>query len=165
MSLDQLLKEAGSFSNVFKLARARGLNVEETMQGAMNVDGGLFRTVGCTVRKVGEGTAELGFGFGEAIERRGGMVHGGIVMYTLDNVCGIAVMTVNPGVDQLTSELKVNFLESLRNGPFVATGRVLRVGRSTAVAEGEIRDAGGALCAKGMGTWHLVQAKGSPSQA
>lgn len=85
------------------------------------------------------------------------MVHGGIIMYTLDNVCGIAVMTVNPGVDQLTMELKINFLEPLRKGPFRATGKVVRAGGTFAVAEGEVRDSEGTLCAKGMGTWYMIR--------
>ena len=156
MSFEDLLKEAGSFKSLFELARKNGVNVEQEMQSAMSMDSELFRTVGYKVVAVGEGSAELSFAFGSAIGRRGGMVHGGIVMYTLDNVCGISVMTVNPGMDQLTMELKVNFLEPLRKGPFTATGHVVRAGRSTAVAEGEIRDAEGAVCAKALGTWFMI---------
>ena len=81
-------------------------------------------------------------------------------MYTLDNVCGIAVMTVNRGVDQLPTELKINFLEPLRKGPFRATGKVVRAGGTVAVAEGEVRDAEGTICAKGMGSWYMIKKKG-----
>lgn len=157
MNLDDLLKEAGSFENLFKIAKKRGLNPEEQMQAAMNEDSGLFGTVGYKVVKLEEGRAVVSFPYGDAIARRGGMVHGGIVMYTLDNACGMAVMTVNPGVDQVTLELKVNFLEPLRKGPFTAEGRVVRVGGSTAVAEGEVKDADGLVCAKSLGTWYLIR--------
>lgn len=157
MSLDELLKEAGGYKNLFKAARERGVSVEEQIEAAMSSDNGLFRTVGYRVVKMEEGRAELSFPFSDAITRRGGMIHGGIVMYTLDNVCGMAVMTVNSGIDQVTLELKVNFLEPLREGPFTATGKIVRVGDTTAVAEGEIKDAEGRMCAKSLGTWYMIK--------
>ena len=160
MSFEELLKEAGGYKNLFRAARERGVNIEEQMEAAMSADNGLFRMVGYKVVKIEEGRAELSFPFGNAITRRGGMVHGGIVMYTLDNVCGIAAMTVNSGIDQVTLELKVNFLEPLRKGPFTATGKVVRAGGTTAVAEGEIRDAEGRVCAKSLGTWYMIKNRG-----
>ena len=81
------------------------------------------------------------------------MVHGGVITLALDNACGLAVMTVNQGKNQVTMELKVNFLEKLTDGPFQVIGKVIRSGRTAIVAEGEIRDSNGGLCAKGMGTW------------
>lgn len=156
MSFEQLLSKAGSFVNLFKLARESGTNVEEEMQKAMVADGDLFRTVGYTVTELGDGSAELTFPYSEAVSRRGGMVHGGIIMYSLDNACGIAVMTVNPGTDQLTVELKVNFLKTLKKGPFTVRGKVISRGRKLAVAEGEVRDADGGLCATSTGTWYMT---------
>lgn len=125
----------------------------------MSMDSELFGTVGYKVVKIQKGNAELSFRISKAISRRGGIVHGGIIMYTLDNVCGIAVMTVNPGIDQLTMELKVNFLEPLKRDPFTAKGNVVRAGKTIAVAEGEIRDADGTVCAKSLGTWYMIRKK------
>ncbi len=157
MSFEELLNQAGSFRNLFAMAKKGGADIQAEVQKAMTWDSKLFSTVGYKVVKVGNGRAELSFPYSKAISRRGNIVHGGIVMYTLDNVCGIAVMTVNSGVDQLTMELKINFLEPLRNGPFRATGKVVRAGTTVAVAEGEVRDADGKLCAKGMGTWYMLK--------
>jgi acyl-CoA thioesterase len=157
VSFDRLLEQAGSFKGLFAAARKARADVEAEVQKAMAMDSELFRAVGYEVVKVGEGSAELRFPFSRAVARRGGMVHGGIVMYSLDNACGIAVMTVNPGTDQLTMELKVNFLEPLSKGPFVVLGRVVRAGGRVATAEGEVRDAEGKLCAKSLGTWYMVK--------
>lgn len=123
------------------------------------MDSQLFGDVGFKVVKIRRGKAELSFQLSKMISRRGGIVHGGIIMYTLDNVCGIAVMTMNPGVDQLTMELKVNFLEPLKEGPFTAKGNVVRAGKTVAVAEGEISDSDGSLCAKSLGTWYMIRRK------
>lgn len=152
-----MLDEAGSLRSLFDMAKEGGLDVQEEMQKAMEWDSELWRTVGYSVVKVGGGEAELAFPYGKAITRRGGIVHGGIAMYTLDNVCGIAVMTVNTGLDQVTMELKINFLEPMKKGPFTARAKVVRAGGTVAVAEGEIVDADGRVCAKGMGSWYMMK--------
>jgi len=159
MSFDALLNEVGSFRKLFAMARKQGADVEGELERAMAMDSLLFTTVGFKVEKVRSGRVELSFPFSKAVSRRGGMVHGGIVMYSLDNACGIAVMSVNPGVDQLTMELKVNFLRPLKNGPFRAIGKVVKAGNSVIVVEGELRDAGGALCAKSLGSWFIIRKK------
>jgi uncharacterized protein (TIGR00369 family) len=157
VSFERLLDQAGSFRKLFAMARKGGADIQAEIQKAMSWDSELFRTVGFTVSKVGDGEAELIFPYSKPITRRGGIVHGGIIMYSLDNACGIAVMTVNPGVDQLTLELHVNFLAPLRKGPFRAVGKVVRAGGSVAVAEGELRDADGVLCAKSLGSWYMTK--------
>ena len=133
------------------------MDIEAELERAMTADSDLFKIVGFKVVKVRTGRAELSFPYSKAVTRRGGLVHGGIVMYSLDNACGIAAMSVNPGVDQLTTELKVNFLRPLRKGPFRAIGRVVKAGNSVVVVEGEVRDAEGALCAKSLGSWYIIR--------
>jgi uncharacterized protein (TIGR00369 family) len=156
MSFDELLNEVGSFRKLFALARKQGADVEGELERAMAADSELFTTVGFKIVKVRSGRAELSFPFSTAVTRRGGMVHGGIVMYSLDNACGIATMSVNPGIDQLTMELKVNFLRPLEKGPFTAIGKVVKAGNSVVVVEGEVRDGDGALCAKSLGSWFII---------
>ena len=152
---DGLLDRVGSFEKLFAQGRELGFNVEELVEKIFREDSSLFRTVGFQVLRMKEGVAELRFPYSEAITRRGGIIHGGVVLYTMDTACGMSVMTVNPGTDQLSLEINVSFLAPLRRGPFVAKGVVIRRGGSTAVAEGEIRDADGTLCAKALGTFYL----------
>jgi uncharacterized protein (TIGR00369 family) len=159
VSLDQLLNEVGSFKKLLVLARKTGTDAESELEKAMGGEGELFKTVGFRVLKLSRGRAELSFPFSRAVARRGGKVHGGIIMYSLDTASGVAVMTVNPGVDQLTMEIKVNFLRPLERGPFRAIGKVVKAGNSVVVAEGEIRDARGALCAKSLGSWYIIRKK------
>jgi uncharacterized protein (TIGR00369 family) len=159
VSLDQLLDEIGSFKKLLVLARERGANAESKLERAMAGEGELFTTAKFRVLKLGRGRAELSFPFSKAVARRGGKVHGGIIMYSLDTASGIAVMTVNPGVDQLTIELKVNFLRPLEKGPFRVIGKVVRAGNSFVVAEGEVRDARRTLCAKSLGSWYIIRRK------
>jgi len=160
MSFDELLNEVGSFRKLFALARKQGADVEAELERAMAADSELFATVGFKIVKARSGRSELNFPLSKVVTRRGGMVHGGIVMYSLDNACGIAAMSVNPGIDQLTMDLKVNFLRPLKKGPFRATGRVVKAGNNVIVVEGEVRDADGALCAKSLGSWFIIGKRG-----
>jgi uncharacterized protein (TIGR00369 family) len=73
-----------------------------------------------------------------------GAVHGGWYGTLLDSCMGCAVMTALPrGRVYTTLEYKANLLRAIPPGTAViATGTVTHAGRSTAVASGEIRDAG-----------------------
>jgi acyl-CoA thioesterase len=155
MSLRKLVEEAGSFKALFESLEASGADVGVQVQEAFENDR-IFRYIGFKVEKVGSGSVQLSFPFSENVTRWGGIVHGGVVMTALDNACGLAAMTVNPGKNQVTMEFKVNFLEPLTDGPFKAVGRVIRTGRTVIVAEGEIRDSKGILCAKGIGSWLVL---------
>jgi len=156
MSFEELLKSSGGFKGLFETVRNQGLSVESELERFLQAESGLFSLAKFSVKKVGNGFAELTFPYSQNIARHGGMVHGGIISFALDNVGGIAVMTKNVGIDQVTLELKINFLEPLRKEPFIATGRVLRHGRNVSVAEAEVCDGEGKLCAKALGTWYLI---------
>lgn len=81
--------------------------------------------------------------------------HGGVVMSLLDVAMGTAARTANGrAVGIITVNLSVSFLRSC-SGVLRAEGRVLRRGRSLVFCDGEVRDAGGDVMAKGIGTFRL----------
>ena len=151
-----MLDQAGGFRKLLQRIREKGLDVEKEMQEVLTREAPLFNRVGMKIDSIKDGTVQISFRYNEEIGRVGKMVHGGIGMYVLDTAAGIAVMTRNDGIDQLTLELKVNFLEPMRKSPFRAIGRVVRAGRTTAVAEAELIDSDEQICAKALGTWYLI---------
>lgn len=148
-----------SFKSMIEEIRSSGGSVEEVFTRIMWSESPLFGRLGVRLTRLGDGVAELSFPMSDEIRRRGGVVHGGMIMYVLDSVCGLAVMSLNTGQDQFTAELKVNFLEPLQKPPFRAVGRVVRMGGRMAVAEGDVFDGDGKLCAKGLGTWYIVRGR------
>ena len=160
MSFRDLVEKAGSFRALFESLKASGADVEEEVQQAFENDR-IFRYAGFRVEKVESGSVQLSFPLSENVTRWGGMVHGGIIMMALDIACGLSVMTVNAGTNQVTMELKVNFLEQMIDGPFRVLGKVVRSGRTAVVAEAEITDSKDVLCAKGIGTWLILEARDS----
>jgi uncharacterized protein (TIGR00369 family) len=162
LTFDEIIANAGGFKNLFAQVRKKGLSLESEVEKLLKQESGLFSIAGFSVNKVTEGYAEMSFLLTHEIERHGGMVHGGIISYALDVVGGLAIMSQNSGVDQVTLELKINFLEPARKEPFRVIGRTVRHGRTTAVAEGELRDGEGKLCAKSLGTWYLISSRNPP---
>lgn len=91
-----------------------------------------------------------------------GVVHGGFAMTLLDSCVGCAVhTTMLPGEGYTTLEIKVNLVRAITKdtGLIRATGRLIHRGRTTATAEGDIRDTAGNLLAHGTTTCIIFPAK------
>lgn len=79
-----------------------------------------------------------------------GSVHGGWIATLMDSAVGCAVHTALPqGQGYTTLELKVNYLRAVTDtsGPLRAEGRVIHLGRQTAIADGRLYDASGRVYA------------------
>lgn len=84
-----------------------------------------------------------------------GSVHGGYAATLLDSCIGCAIHTrLAQGQGYTTSDLRVSYLRAMtaNTGPVRAEGRVIHLGRSTAVAEGRLFDVDGRLYAIGSAT-------------
>ncbi len=113
--------------------------------------------LGMKILEVNDGKSKLEIPYSERICRRGGVLHGGMIMTSMDYAGGLAVASINDGVDQVTQELKVNFLEPMFKGPFTVEARVVRKGRTAVVVEIEFKDSEGKLGAIGLGTWYIIR--------
>ncbi len=103
------------------------------------------------------GESEIEFPFREELTRRGGVLNGGIMATAMDLAGGLAVSTVNDGLDQVTQEMKINFLEPMFKGPFKCKARVIRKGRTAVVVLIELTDREGKVGAISLGTWYIIR--------
>ena len=82
-----------------------------------------------------------------------GTVHGGILCDIADAAMGMAYAgTLDEGETFTTLELKINFLKPVRAGALVATGRVVKAGRTVGLVEADVTDEGGSLVAHATST-------------
>ena len=82
-----------------------------------------------------------------------GTLHGGIVCDVADAAMGTAyASTLGEGESFTTLELKINFLRPFWTGTLVATGRVVRAGRTIGLTECDVTDVDGKLVARAMST-------------
>ncbi len=115
-----------------------------------------LKHLGVEVVQVEKGYAKLKIGEAEHVLRYGGIVNGGAISTLIDAAGGTATATVNGGKNQVTIELKVNFLEAVRKGEMTCEARVIRGGRNIVVCEMDLFDQDGKTCAKGIGTWMIL---------
>jgi uncharacterized protein (TIGR00369 family) len=91
-----------------------------------------------------------------------GAVHGGFFATLLDSAVACSVhSTLAKGETYTTLELKLNLVRALTHetGPVRAEGHVIHRGRTTATAEGQLRDGAGTLYGHASTTCMIFPAK------
>jgi uncharacterized protein (TIGR00369 family) len=115
----------------------------------------IFHLVDFAFDRVDDGRVEMVLKPQESQYNPIGSVHGGIIATVLDSVMACAVLTKLPvGRASTTLEIKVNYLRGVNRetGPLTAVGRVIHLGRQTAMAEASLSDASGKLYAQASTT-------------
>jgi len=79
----------------------------------------------------------------------GGILHGGALMALADSLGAVcAFLNLPPGATTSTIESKTNFFRGVRQGAVHATATVLHAGRTTIVAQTDLKDDDGKLVAR-----------------
>ncbi len=112
--------------------------------------------------RVGPGEVDIELPFRAELTQQHGFLHAGIVTTLMDSACGYAALSLmEPGAAVLSVEFKVNLLAPARGSRFLASGRVVRAGRTVAVVSGEFRaveaEPPGSLLAMMTGTMMSVR--------
>ena len=86
-----------------------------------------------------------------------GFVHGGAIASIMDAATFWAVFPqIEKGLGLTTVEIKVNFLTPTQKGKLIAKGRCIRLGKTLALGDAEIRNNEGGLVAHGTATMMVV---------
>ena len=113
--------------------------------------------LGIRIGSVDPGRARLELPIRPELLNSHGGVHGGVVTALADVALAVAAIAHETGArGAYTVDLSVSFLGP-GSGTLTAEGRCLRVGRSLAFSEGEVRDDRGELVAKAIGTFKLLR--------
>jgi uncharacterized protein (TIGR00369 family) len=81
--------------------------------------------------KVVPGEVHIEFPFDESLTQQNGYIHAGILTTVMDSACGYAAFTLMPpGRGVLSIEFKVNFLSPAIGEKFLASGKVIKSGRT-----------------------------------
>ena len=94
--------------------------------------------IGASLASVAPGAVEIALPFREDLTQQKGFIHGGILGMIADSACGYAAFSLMPaGCSLVTVEYKINIL-SPAVGSLVASGTVVRPGRTLTVARAEV---------------------------
>ncbi|WP_296177887.1 PaaI family thioesterase [uncultured Brevundimonas sp.] len=112
---------------------------------------GLLKGLGASLVELRPGRCALELPFSQAVTQQQGFFHGGAIGALADAAGGYAAMsTASDGTEVLTLEYKINFLRPAAGEAVIATGEVLRAGRSIIVTRIDVhvrRDGELILCA------------------
>ena len=112
-----------------------------------------FQLISMSIGELGEGTSLMEISLGEKHLQPFGMVHGGVFSSLIDASAFWAVFPLlDEGLGLTTVEMKLNYLSPIREGRMVARGQCLKLGKTLALGQSEIRDQEGSLLAHGTAT-------------
>jgi uncharacterized protein (TIGR00369 family) len=99
----------------------------------------VLETIGARLVGIAPGQVEIELDFREDLTQQHGYLHAGIITTIVDSACGYAAYSLMPPDSEvLTVEYKVNFMSPAQGAKFVATGRVIKPGRTLTVCAGEV---------------------------
>ncbi len=99
----------------------------------------LMQTIGAEMTAVRPGEVELTLPFRDDLTQQHGFLHAAVVTAIADSASGYAAFTLMAADrDVLSVEFKVNLLAPAAGERFIATGRVLRPGRTLTVCAAEV---------------------------
>ena len=100
---------------------------------------GMMTHLGVRLLSASEGQVALALTYSDKLTQQQGGFHGGAIGALADIAGGYAALTVAPeGMEVVTVEYKINFLNSLQGGEIRAMGKVLKVGRRVIVSSAEV---------------------------
>ena len=95
--------------------------------------------LGAELVAVSPGEVSIALSFREDLTQQHGFLHAGVAASVVDSACGYAALSLMPpGAGVLSVEFKVNLLAPAAGERFIATGRVVKPGRTLTVCAGEV---------------------------
>jgi uncharacterized protein (TIGR00369 family) len=113
---------------------------------------GLSTTIGERIISSADGRARMELDVTDKVKNPGGFLHGGALATLVDSAGTVAIMAApsntehKPGV---TTDLNVSYLSATRDGTVTADARAVKVGRTLAFADVEVRRGDGTVVAVG----------------
>lgn len=132
--------------------RAQGLTVHEHAAGEVTI---------CLAQAA---PSQRGGGAGGDADK---VINGGVISYMCDGALGYSIISgllALPEAQEVdarelrtfTITLTLTYIDAARGDRFEARGRVLRLGRGTAFAEGQFLNEHGKVCATAQGVWRVL---------
>lgn len=106
---------------------------------------GFLSLIGAELTHVEHGKVIVECRHRDELTQQQGLLHGGVVASLADVACGYAALTTIPEEkDVLTVEFKLNLIRPASSSKVIATGQVIRTGKTLVIAEAVVTDESGA---------------------
>lgn len=119
----------------------------------LNKDCPYHRLLGITIKSLAPGRSCLYLEVQDKLNNPQHVAHGGVAFSLTDTAMGIAARTL--GELCVTLESNINYVRPAKIGESLyATGRVIKMGKTTTVCDSEVRNADNELIAIARGTFY-----------
>lgn len=100
-----------------------------------------MKTLSAEIVQIEEGKVVIACKKNDGLTQQHGFFHAGVLTSICDSACGYAALSVMPeDADVLSVEFKINLLRPATADKIIATGTVLKNGRTLVVCEGIVTD-------------------------
>lgn len=119
---------------------------------------GFLTLIGAELDHVEDGKVIVSCRHKDTLTQQHGLLHGGVIASLADVACGYAALTTMPEDHEVLSvEFKINFVRPASSSKLLATGQVMKTGRTLIIAEATVTDEGDAsIIAKMLATMIAV---------
>jgi len=115
--------------------------------------------IGAELEHVEDGKVIITCKHKNTLTQQQGLLHGGVVTSLADVACGYAALTsMSEDFEVLTVEFKINLLRPAISNKIIATGQVVKAGKTLVIAEAAVTDESGEnVIAKMLATMITIQ--------
>lgn len=128
----------------------------ETISEILKKDG-FLKNIDITVEETREGYVRLSVPLADNLMRIGGIMNGGAALTLIDTAGGLAAMTLDGVMNEVTTNLSVNFIRPVKEGPVKVIANVMKNGKNLAFCRIEIRDEKEELYVDAIGNWFVFR--------
>ena len=102
---------------------------------------GFMKTLGAEIISIEKGMVKIACELKESLTQQHGFFHAGVITSLADVACGYAALTTMPeGSDVLSVEFKTNLMRAAKSDKIIATGKVIKSGRTLVFCEAKVTD-------------------------
>ena len=102
---------------------------------------GFMKTLGAKLLTIEKGLVKLECDYDEKLTQQHGYFHAGVLTSLADVACGYAAHTLMPsGSEVLSVEFKTNFIRPAKADSIIATGKVIKSGKTLTFCEAKVTD-------------------------
>jgi uncharacterized protein (TIGR00369 family) len=102
---------------------------------------GFMQHLGVKIVSIDKGLVKLSCKKNDKLTQQNGFFHAGVITTIADAACGFAALTTMPkGSDVLSVEFKTNLMKPAISDILIATGSVIKSGRTLVFCEAKITD-------------------------
>lgn len=102
---------------------------------------GFMKTLGAEIIHIEKGLLKIRCKKNNGLTQQNGFFHAGVLTSIMDVACGYAALTTMPkGSDVLSVEFKTNLLRPAKSNTIIATGKVIKSGKTLVFCEAKVTD-------------------------